>query len=399
MNTIKIITLIICVLVLNNTLSAQQSDYQIKEQFESTYSDLKQKINKAQSISDIDSIMNEIEALENTYDAHADMISNAVYPSTYQSKISDLIISSKSIEQKLLVIENQDEELSKLSRDASNFYIELTKLHRRSDSLYNELNASEANELKLAELINNYRKSVEERDKFTLNIIDSLFITYSGLAESKINELSYSKVSGSINDGENPLAVIKMILVRNIELLKASSASLSTEDLLRIYALQVKVNEGWNMVGNNLITIYGGNNKEQWNNEIETNLEKWKASVSLSMWNSLATYLKGRNINLGAFDNNSSFFNALDTYVTNSIQNKENVDLNTFKEFWSNKVMLEWNTYLIESEVLTTAQLATIDAKVDNWNMQNNPIPTWIYIALAIFIFIIIGLILALIFK
>ena len=125
------------------------------------------------------------------------------------------------------------------------------------------------------------------------------------------------------------------------------------------------------------------------------------------MWNSLDNYLEGKNVELGAFDNNSSFFTALDSFVSNATKKSDEEiitsstyeDFKTFSEFWSSKVMDEWNNYLVEADVLTASQIATIDGKIDNWGSSSEPFPTSLLIIFGVAIVAIIGLIIALVVK
>jgi hypothetical protein len=238
-------------------------------------------------------------------------------------------------------------------------------------------------------------------------MVDSLFVTYNQLAPGTIEELAKTDGSGTIKSGDNPLVIVNSILTENIETLKAGSDNFSTEDYLRIYALQSKVNDVWSNIGDNLIEIYGGDDKSRWKKRIETDLKDWKASASLSMWNSLDNYLEVKSVELGAFDNNSSFFKALDNFVSKATEKSDGEiissssyeDFKTFSEFWSSKVMDEWNNYLVEADVLTSSQIATIDSKIDNWGDSSKPFPTSMLIIFGIGILVIIGLIIALVVK
>ena len=125
------------------------------------------------------------------------------------------------------------------------------------------------------------------------------------------------------------------------------------------------------------------------------------------MWNSLDSYLEAENIDLGAFDNNSSFFTALDSFVSKAIEksNDEIISNNSYEDFkvlsnfWTSKVMDEWNSYLVEADVLTSSQIATIDSKIDNLGENSKPFSTTAIFIFWIVILVFIGLIIAIIIK
>jgi len=405
--SLNLLTLLLLFAVNSTALFAQQSDYQIKKDFENRHAELLTNIEMAQKVNEIDSLITVIDDFKSNFSEHSKMLDYALYPESFDSKVANLKSEARSSEHKLLIIENQAERLSELTEEVTRFISELSNLNSRSDSLRNAITESQESERKLSQLVTRYRKSVEERDEFIFDMVDSLFVTYNQLAPGTIEELSKKDGSGTIKSGDNPLVIIDSILGENIETLKAGSNTFSTEDYLRIYALQTKVNDVWNSIGDNLVEIYGGNDKAKWKKSIESDLKDWKSSASLSMWNSLDGYLEQKNVELGAFDNNSSFFKALDSFVSKAskksdeeiISSSTYEDFKTFSEFWTTKVMDEWNNYLVESDVLTASQIATIDSKVDNWGDNSEPFPTSLLIIFGIGLLAIIGLIVALIVK
>ena len=404
---LNLVTILAIVISGSATLLAQQSDYQIKKKFENRYSELLSNIEMAQKVSEIDSIIIVIDDFRSNYSEHSEMLDYALYPESFNSKIASLKSEARSSEHKLLIIENQAERLSMLTEEVSRFKGELANLNARSDSLRNEIAHSQQSEKQLSELVTRYRKSVEQRDRFIFDMVDSLFVTYNQLAPGTIEELSKKDGSGTIKASDNPLEIIDSILDENIETLKAGSKSFTTEDYLRIYALQTKVNEVWDNIGDNLIQIYGGKDKSKWKKSIDSDLKEWKASSSLSMWKSLDIYLEDRDLELGAFDNNTSFFMALDSFVSKAsmksdgeiISSSSYEDFKTFSEFWSSKVLDDWNNYIVDADVLTSSQIASIDGKVDTWGDKSEPFPTSLLIIFGIALIAIIGLITALIIK
>jgi uncharacterized small protein (DUF1192 family) len=405
--SLLILTTIFIAVFTSVTANSQQSDYQIKKDFENRYTELLTEIEMAQQVSEIDSLILEIDDLKVTFSESEEMLDYALYPESFDSQIASLKSEARSAENKLLIIENQAERLAALTNEVSRFKDELSTLSVKSDSLREAIASSQESEQKLSQLVSNYRKSVEERDRFIFNMVDSLFITYNQLAPGTIEELSKTEGSGTIKNSDNPLVIINSILTENIETLKAGSNSLTTEDYLRIYALQNKVNDVWQNIGNNLVDIYGGNSKSKWKKNIDSNLKDWKASASLSMWNSLDNYLEGQNVDLGAFDNNSSFFTSLDRFVSNAVKKSDEEiissstydDFKVFSEFWSTKVMDEWNNYLVEADVLTSSQIAEIDGKIEDWGDSSEPFSKSLMIFFSLAIASIVGLLIALIVK
>ncbi len=385
------------------SVSAQQSDYEVKQEFEARYESLETTITMANSVNRIDSILLAIDDLALDNIEHEELLNFALYPESYASAISKLKSDARTAEYKLLIIENQTERLTILSDELGSYKQEILNLVKRSDSLRLAIANSQESERKLSELVRNYRKSVEQRDEFIFDIVDSLFITYKELNPNAVKELARQHNGRSLTNTDNPLSIISSIVDQNIETLKVNDKSLSTEDYLRMYALQKKVANVWKQIGDELVIIYGGNNKNKWMQGISADIEEWKASASYAMWSSLDDYLDYQDINLDAFDNNQSFFAALDSFVTRaSITSDGNIlkqdsyhDFKAFKMLWSKTMMNDWNKYLVEADVLTTTQLASIDSKVDEWGEKSRPLSFGYFVLFGVGLIAVLGFIVA----
>lgn len=399
-----ITTALIILFVANTNVFAQTSDYQVKKNFEESYAELKTSINDAMKVSVIDSLRKEVQNLEYKYENREDILDHALYPETFKSTISELKQDARNAEHKLLIIENQNEKLAQLSSELSSYKSEIAHLNSRTDSLRTAIQASENSERDLSALVKRYRKSMEERDEFVLNMIDSLFVTYRDLKGESLAELSEKMKTRSLQNEENPLNVIQSVIDENIQILKSQDGSLQTEDYLRMYVVQSRFSEVWNQIGDDLTRIYGGGNADKWEYSIEGKLKDWQASASKNMWASIDTYLEQNNVDLGAFDNNESFYKAIDTFISNAtdasrdkVVTKENYkDFQAFYDFWNGKIKSDWGRFVQEGEVLTMNQISTIDTEMMTWRDEAKPRSFVIPILFGLSLLTIVGLIIVL---
>jgi predicted RNase H-like nuclease (RuvC/YqgF family) len=187
-------TYIVVALLLSTSLAvAQTSDYQIKKKYEDSYKELKTAINNAMTVNQIDSLSMEISNLKYRNEEHEELLDNALYPETFESSIANLQQNARNAEHKLLVIEDQNERLDRLSSELSNYKSEIAHLNNRTDSLRNAILNSEKSESNLSALVKRYRNSMQKRDEFVLSMIDSLFITYKDMNGETMAELSEKK--------------------------------------------------------------------------------------------------------------------------------------------------------------------------------------------------------------
>ncbi len=385
-------------------IQAQTSDYQIKKNFEKEYAQFKNDIEQAMTVQEIDSLRQKIKDLAYAHAEHEQLLDNALYPETYESSMEELKQRARSAEHKLLIIENQDEKLAQLTDELSSYKSEIALLNSRTDSLRNAILASEKSESDLSKLVERYRKSMEERDEFVLTMIDSLFITYKDLQGEALAKFTEKNATRPLHKEDNPLKVIQSVIDENIQILKSNDGSLQTEDYLRMHVVQSRFSEVWNQIGTELAQIYGANKSESWKSRIDEKLGDWKASSSKNMWASIDTYLEEHNIELSAFDNNESFYKAIDTFISDAtdasrekVVTKENYkEFESFYDFWNGKIKSDWGNLVQKGEVLTMSQISSIDSEMMSWKEEAKPKSFLIPILFGVSLLVIIGLIIVL---
>ncbi|MEQ8525528.1 hypothetical protein [Gracilimonas sp.] len=386
------------------SVTAQTSDYQVKKNFEERYAELKTSISEAMTVKEIDSLRTEIKDFAYYNEDHEALLNNALYPETYESSIDELEQRARAAEHKLLIIENQNEKLTQLSTELSSYKSEIANLNERTDSLRNAILASEKSESNLSNLVQRYRKSMEERDEFVLNMIDSLFITYKDMQGEALAEFTEENGPRALQEEDNPLHVIESVIEENIQILKSDDGSLQTEDYLRMYVVQNRFSEVWNQIGDDLTRIYAGNKANEWENSIENKLGDWKASASKNMWASMDSYLEKNNVDLGAFDSNESFYNSIEQFVTKAtdasrekvITDENYADFQAFYDFWNGKIKKDWGKFVQQGEVLTMTQISTIDTEIMTWRDEAKPKSFLIPILFGLSLLTIVGLIIVL---
>jgi len=367
--------------LITSSVFAQQSDHKIKTDFNNNYSALSKSISLSQSVITIDSLQKEINKLDEKFIEHSQLLDNALYPSSYKFEFQNLIAKLSSAEQRLLIIENQSERLESLIQEVSHYKSEISFLNKRADSLNKVMEASQLDQLQLSMLIKRYRTNLELRDELVMSIIDSLMITYNEMTTNEGNEISDQVESGRVT-GTNTLEMLMDIIEKNIEYASNSNQVLSVEDYLRMYAIQHYFEEVWNKIGDNLLTTYGGSQKAEWNSEIISKMRDWRMVTSQKMWNSVDQYLEYSSVELEAFDNNYSFFIALDNFIKDAkkksegqvISNTSYEDYKNFQGFWSNKIKNEWSILIQDSEFLTVAQISSIDDQLIAWESVSRPV-------------------------
>ncbi|MEP5944443.1 MAG: hypothetical protein ABJ356_07790, partial [Balneola sp.] len=115
--SLNLLTLLLLFAVNSTALFAQQSDYQIKKDFENRHAELLTSIEMAQKVNEIDSLIMVIDDFKSNFSEHSEMLDYALYPESFDSKVANLKSEARSSEHKLLIIENQAERLSELTEE------------------------------------------------------------------------------------------------------------------------------------------------------------------------------------------------------------------------------------------------------------------------------------------
>src|SRR6056297_323845 len=87
--TISTLAALIMILA-GTTAFAQQSDYRIQQDFRAEYNDIVQSIDDASSSDDVSEISDAIDELEADYSGYTELLNAALYPETFNQRISDL---------------------------------------------------------------------------------------------------------------------------------------------------------------------------------------------------------------------------------------------------------------------------------------------------------------------
>ena len=376
----QLLFIVVILIAQTNTIFAQQSDYEIIENYKSELSSLKVAANQVSSVKAVDIQLADLNELIVDYTLHRALIDDALYPQTFDGSIEEIKTILRTAEHRWLIIENQHERLNELSFELNSFKNELQIMSQRNDSLRKSLIASEASEERLGALISDYRKSLEERDVFILEMLDSVLIAYERVASIGSSDVNGEYTSGTLLNDENTLSIIESLIDVNISYLNDQYA-LGTEDYLRMYGIQKKFASMWETTGERFIELYGGKEGNVIKSDIQSKLDVWDQSISERTWASVTGYLEGLGFEIPPFDDKESFFTSLNDYIEQQakISKEDGVGaasyplFQDFKTFWTSTFKENWAGYAQESDVLTLSQISYLDAKIHAWEEVAKP--------------------------
>lgn len=365
--------------------NAQQSasDYEIKRSFKTTYHDLDNAIKQAESVANIKSIRTRITQFGESFDKHRELINKAIYPDTYGSWMKSLRNSAATTQSRLVTIRDQQDEMIRLQNKLSKYDERISLLSSRTDSLKEVMVQSMVEEQTHNRTIRRYRKSIRDRDQLIMTMVDSVVASYQDMELQTSRSLREATRQARLDADGNTLNMITSIAEQNVNFL-TSNPNLAVRDYLRMNAVQQKVATMWQSVGDKLIAIYGGSNKEQARNQVESAIREWKERIDTQTWESINKAVAESGIELKPFTDRASFFNSLngrlDEMIVTAKKDNSNNLRNRYESisiFWNGTMKSHWLNYVGPKGILSNSQVVTIDQKLEQLRELTRPESRW----------------------
>ena len=387
--------------VVSSTVVAQQSDYQIQQDFRADYSELVDRVDNAVSSEDLEGLNADIDALEADYAEYSSLINAALYPDTFSDRMSDLRNRYAASSENISVIEQLNERIRGLMNELDDFRDQLAEMDEDQADLKQQLDRSSANERRQAALIRQYRQNLEQRDEFVTEFLENLMTKYQSMDAATQSEIA--EAAERMED--NPVEVLKTIILEYTNIADQSS-DLGSADYLAMRAQHGYFVDVWDRIGDRLTNTFTPDAPVQERQEISDLLAAWQASVDNKLWNALSTSFNQNGIQLGSFTSPSSFFDALGIYVREAsetaMESNSEEDYEAYRNFanyWNSTVKGQWGELLIQGNVLTTSEMAEIDVQLGTWGENAPPTSNLMFILFLISLAVIIGLVVLLVTK
>lgn len=403
MNSIKQFSVLSILLLLFSfsSLLAQQSDYQITQNYKAELEELQNKVDAATTTDELLELEAEFDAFRSQYSEHSDIINSSIFPETFDMQLSNLQESYDVSMESASVIEQLNSRIENLEAEIDGFRDQVTSLNQETRSLMEQIERSEQNERSQAALLRQYRQNLEERDSFVSDFLEQLMNRYQNIDLSSQRELR--EASERLDD--NPLEVLRTLILEYINLADESTG-LDAPDYIAMRAQHGYFLSVWNRIGTNLTNTFSQENSEQAKQEVDDLLITWLRAIDNRLWKTLDAAFASNGFVLDTFSSEDEFYDAVYSFVDNahvqSLESNSEADFNRyseFKSFWENTVKAEWGSYLIEGDILSQAQITEIDIKIDQWGDAAEPTSNLMFILLIVSIAVIVGLIVLLITK
>ncbi len=385
----------------SSALVAQQSDFQIQQDFRAEMAALNERVELAVSTQELEVLEEELASLRDRFSEYSAIINAAIYPDTFEASVNRAEDNRAAFAERYAVIEQLNERVDDLNAEMDVFRDRINQMTLESEDLQDQIERSAASESRQAALIRQYRQNIELRDSFVSDFLEELLMRYQTMDRSTHEGLA--ETTGRMDD--NPLQVIKTIISEYINVADQTSG-LETPDYLGMRAQHGYFSDVWGRIGDRLVNTFDPDRPVQAKQEVEDLLAAWLASVDNRLWNSLTTAFNQNNIQLGPFTSPQTFNTALNNYVDGGIEislesnSEEDYRIyRNFRDFWNNTVKASWGEALVDGNILSQSDIAAIDIKLNSWGEAAQPTSRLMFILFLVSVAVILGLVILLLMK
>ncbi len=386
--TIKTVlaTLLVLAVGFSGQVQAQfQSDFQIKQNFDRDHAEILDAVKTVQTTGEVDQLMEDLNEMERRYRDNATLLNRVLYPETVQSRMTNLRELAQATGARIARLSEKGDTVVVLEERIAELTSDATRYQQRADSLNNALAAMRRSRDANAAQARRLRQELDKRDAFIIQMVDSIFVAYENV---DLQSLSPAERRGLVLeiDAQNVLGHIESVVDNNISFLNTHT-ELSTEDFLKLYAVQVEFNRMWENMGHDLAEIYVSETRrgERLNSIVEK-VDEWEMLIDDAAWTTLADGFAQNNIELSPFRNSLEFYTSLNTYLDEAIARAEDNGSDEeveryqrFADFWFSDVKPRWQQHLIDANLMTYENFNTIDEKLTEWKLQAQPASyTWL---------------------
>lgn len=385
----------ILALTAGTPVSAQQSDYQIQQEFQSEYSNLLQEVETAVTTEELNALESRIDSLGNRYAEYSDLIDSALYPNTFKGMMSDLRSNYSSTMEDVTTIQELNQRIEDLVSEMDVFRERLEDLRIERVSLQEELQRVSDNEVRQAALIEEFQSNLQQRNVFVSEFLEQILTRYQTIDSAIQADLTEAVERLE----ENPIDVISNIIQEYITLLD-SPEPLETPDYISMQAQQNYFASVWDSIGERFSSTFRPENPDETYNQVESMLNEWGASVDSRIWSSLQSAFRQNGVELQDFSSSDEFYNSLNSYLDSSIAASQGTNseadfqkYQSFSNFWNRTFKADWGNLIVEGDVMSQTQISAIDAKVMEWQNEATPTSNLTFILLLVSVAVIIGLV------
>jgi hypothetical protein len=359
----------------------QDSDYDVKINFEATCKMLKASIDDAKTTAALDSLKPLIDSVEAQYAPRQQFLDKALYPETFAEKITTLRNLFQLTFDRVYLIQNQGITIEELEGRILLLSARLDTLSSERNRLFAELQESKASLTGMREAMRKLNSTLQTRDRLIFALIDSIFLPYDKNL-NQITDVQKEAVASRLLKA-NVAARVYDIAADNVKFLEMTQ--LQPKDFANLIEQRELFTAKWDGLREKINAVSystpipgeksGGTGKGKGKGSavpepiaqthVDSVLMDWDARLASIFWGTLYKDITGKGAKVLPFTDGRSFSASIRSYVDSAKAKGE--DAQPFiNDIWKARIDKEWRDALSRESMLGKSEYAALDKYVSS---------------------------------
>jgi hypothetical protein len=395
MNPLRILGTLLIALSFLCVSHAQESDYDVKTNFEAACKEIKASFDAAKTTAELDSLKLVVDSLESRFYPREKFLDKALYPHTFASTIGDLKALFTLTYERVDLIQNQGVRIEELEGRILLLSTRIDSLSTERNKLFAELQESKTSLSRMREAMRRLTATMQAKDRLIFALIDSIFLPYDKNL-NQMNEVQKDVVAAKLLRA-NVAARLFDIAADNVKFLEMTQ--LQPKDYANLieqheqfssrwFGLREKINAvsysteipevgpGGKITGKKLVRT-----EPIAQTHVDSVLMNWDTKLASNFWSAVYKEFSSKQIRILPFTDGRSFANSIRQFVDSSKARGDAAD--TFvEEVWKGRIDKEWRDALSRESILGKMEYASLDKYVSTLADEKLPANVFLYIGI-----------------
>jgi hypothetical protein len=395
MMTLQRILTIVAFVALISVGHAQESDYDVKQNFESACKSIKTELDAAKTTGQLDSLKLVIDSIEARYFPREKFLDKALYPQTFATTMSDLKNLFTLTYERVDLIQNQGVRIEELEGRILLLSSRIDSLSTERNKLFAELQESKTSLSRMREAMRRLTATMQAKDRLIFALIDSIFLPYDKNL-NQMNEVQKDVVAAKLLKA-NVAARLFDIAADNVQFLEITQ--LQPKDYSNLieqheqfttkwFGLREKVNAvsystevpqlgpGGKITGKKVVRT-----EPIAQTHVDSVLMNWDTKLASGFWSAVYKEFTSKEIRVLPFTDGRSFANSIRQYVDSCKARGDAAD-KFVDEVWKARIDKEWREALSRESMLGKMEYASLDKYVSTLADEKLPANIFLYIGI-----------------
>lgn len=372
-------------------LPAQESDYDVKMNFESACKQVKEAFDAAKTTATLDSLKLVLDSIEVQYMPRQKFLDKALYPETFGEKIADMRDLFRLTYDRVYLIQNQGIKIEELEGRILLLSARIDSLSTERARLFAELQESKTSLSKMRETVRRLTATMQAKDRLIFALIDSIFLPYDKDL-NQIGDVQKEAIAAKLMKA-NAAARVYDIASDNLQFLQTTE--LQPKDYANMIDQRDQFANKWNGLREKINAVsYAseagkagkpgkgkGATREPviQQTHVDSVLMDWDARLASVFWGAIFKEFTSKGVKVLPFTDGRSFAMSIRTYVDSAKAKGEDTKV-FLEEVWKNRIDKEWRDALSKESILGKTQYAALDAYVSSLGEEKVDLKFLLYI-------------------